>query len=216
MKLLQLPILQISFLILLQPLMRIRKHLGNELDQRAQPSEEIVINHPVPFDHVREIHHLHPRPPLPLLEHHHHRRRVEMIDRLILEPRFQLEQLSQHPLRPPVHLLSQSTVQIVAVRHEPPQDPPDVGRGELPDVIPARLPAVAAAGSAVDLEAGDAESEGEAGGLAVLLDALLEVGLGVGRGPGAGPDLEVDDGGSGEVGGDVLEDEVGVVGTTAG
>lgn len=38
----------------------------------------------------------------------------------------------------------------------------------------------------------------------------------MGRGPGAGPDLEVDDGGSGEVGGDVLEDEVGVVGTTAG
>jgi len=39
-------------------------NVRNELDQRAEPAQEVVVNHPITLGHMGKVHQLHPHPTL--------------------------------------------------------------------------------------------------------------------------------------------------------
>lgn len=75
-------------------------NVRNELDQRAEPAQEVVVNHPITLGHMGKVHQLHcyPTPTSACCDcssiiAQKNRRRVEVEQSLLLEPRLELAQL---------------------------------------------------------------------------------------------------------------------------
>ena len=201
-------------------------NVADELDERAEPAQEVVVNHPVPIVDMREVHQLHPytaastsgssrRRRIGVVAEQN-RRRVEVVQGLLLEPRLELPQLRQDAALPSVHRGGERAVQAVAAArgHVAAEHAADPGGVDPLQLRPVRAPHGAAPG--IDHpDAGDAEAEERAGGLAVLGEALGDVGVRGSRRPRAGADLDVGDAGGREAREEVVEDDV-RVGRAAG